>query len=186
MAYFYIYLVISLLEIFLLMGFFIYVSSMIYSYFKGSFYVPTKTKVILNLLKEAELKKNQIFYDLGCGDGRMAIEAAKNFKVKAIGIDVNPILIKMARFKARLQHIKNVEFKTANILKTDFSRAQVIYIFLMPELIKKLKVIFEKQLKKPTLVISHGFKIVGWERYLQKTIPGKTFATYYYRFGSKI
>jgi SAM-dependent methyltransferase len=144
--------------------------------------VATNKKRILKILEAAALKKNKLFYDLGCGDGRVVIEAVKNFQVKGIGIDVNPILLKIAKLKAKYYKVSpgKIKFYRGDILKYDFKKADYIYLFLMPELIKKLKNQFKK-LKKGTLIISHGFKIEEWDRLLIKKIEDSPFPTYFYQ-----
>lgn len=142
----------------------------------------TNKRKILNILKAVKLKENKLFYDLGCGDGRVVIEAVKKFKVKGIGIDVNPILLKVAQLKARYHNIpiNKIKFYKDDVLKYDFQDADYIYLFLMPELINKLKKQFQK-LKKGTLIISHGFKIENWDNFLIKKINDSPFPTYYYK-----
>lgn len=177
----YIYLFLIFLEIFIVLGFSIYTLFLIYSNFKGSPYVSTKKKELLQFLKEAQLKKGQVFYELGCGDGRVVMEAVRKYEVKGYGIDVNPLLIKQAKIFAKLKNINNISFQVKNIFDTDLSQADVVYIFLMPKLIKKMIPKLEKELKKGTLVISHGFRIEDWSRKLFKTIPNRPFPTYYYK-----
>lgn len=147
----------------------------------GSPFVPTSKKELINFLKEAGIKKGQLFLELGCGDGRVVKTAVKEYGARGIGIDINPTLILYARFRAWLSRTKNLEFKVQNLHKTDLSQADIIYLFLMPELIKKLEPRLKAGTKKNADIISHGFKIVGWEKYNFKTIPNKPFPTYYYR-----
>jgi len=148
----------------------------------GAPYVPTKNKELLQFLKEAGLKKGQVFLELGCGDGRVVRTAVKEYGVKGIGIDVNPTLILWAKMKTKFYKVPGVIFRRENVFNTDLKDADVIYLFLMPELVKKLLPKMKKELKKNTLIISHGFKVEGWEKSLFKTIPNKPFPTYYYRF----
>lgn len=159
----------------------VYALSALYSSFMGSAYVPTKQKEVEYILKEAGLKKGQVFYDLGCGDGRVVRTAVKQYKVKGTGIDISPVLIFIANIKCLLYKVKGVRFRVENIVHTDIHDADVIFIFLMPAFIEKLAPLFKKKLKKKTLVISHGFKIVQWDKNLVKTIHHIPFPTYFYR-----
>ena|SRR3989338_3501145 len=159
----------------------IVIISFIYSNLKGSPYVPTRQKEIDKILKNANLKARQNFLELGCGDGRVCRRAAILYKVKAVGVDVNPLLTWYARFLTKLKSVKKTKFIRQNIFATDISNADVIYLFLMPKLLQLLLPKFEKELKKQAIVISHGFKIVEWQNRLMKKIEGKPFATYYYR-----
>ena len=163
------------------MGFSILMISFIYSSLKGSPYVPTRHKELEKIFNDIKIKPKQFFYELGCGDGRVSLYAASNYQVKAIGVDVNPILIWYANFLKKFKKINNCLFIKQDIFATDLSRADIVYLFLMPNLISKLVEKMDKELKKSALVISHGFKIVEWEKYLFKKIEGKPFLTYYYR-----
>lgn len=147
----------------------------------GSPYVPTKKKELINFLKEANIKKGQVFLELGCGDGRVVRTAVGEYGAKGIGIDVNPTLILWARLRAKMAKVKGIEFRVENLFKTDVSKADIIYLFLMPELLVKLEKKLKKETKKGAVIISHGFKVEGWEKHNFKTIPNKPFPTYYYK-----
>lgn len=177
---FYLFIV-FLLFVFLVI-FSIYTLFLIYSSIKGSPFVGTDKKLIKKILEEAKLKKNKIFYDLGCGDGRVIISAVKNYQVKGIGVDVNPILLKIALLNSQILHLnkKKIQFIRDDICRINFRNADYIYLFLMPQLINKLKPKLEK-LKKGTIIISHGFKIEGWENKLVKKLTNNPFSTYYYK-----
>lgn len=154
---------------------------LIYSHLKGSPYVPSKNKEVETILSQARLKQGKILYDLGCGDGRIIRMAVSLYQVKGLGVDVNPLLLWWANFLSKRQHLVNARFIRQNLMTTDVSTADYIYLFLMPELIKKLSPRLKVQIKKNCLVISHGFKIIGWEHNLIKTIDHKPFPTYFYR-----
>ncbi|MBI3620030.1 class I SAM-dependent methyltransferase [Candidatus Roizmanbacteria bacterium] len=166
------------------LGFFfafsVYVIFLIYSHTKGSPYVPSKQKELAYILSEAGLKKGMVFYDLGSGDGRAVMTAVSKYEVRGIGVDINPLLIWEARLKARFKNLKQISFIKKNIDDVNLTRANVVYVFLMPDLLKKLKIKFESELKKKVTVISHGFKIEGWDNKLVKTIPRSPFPTYFY------
>lgn len=180
--FFYLLLVFGLLLF--LFSMIIYTLSLFYSSLKGSPYVPSKQKELEYILKEAPLKKGKIFIELGCGDGRVVRTAVKKYRVKGIGIDVNPLIIHYARFLTCRQKI-SCEFLTQNLLDSDYRKADYIYLFLMPDLLKKLLPFLENQLKKNAVVISHGFKLHDWEQYLFKTISHVPFPTYFYQFSAR-
>lgn len=175
------YLLAIFFELLFVIGFTIYTIFLIYSNLKGSPYVPTKGKEADLILKEANLVKNSLFFDLGCGNGQIVRKAVSQYKVRGVGVDVNPLLLLIASTITKLRHLKNIKYKQENILDTDISKADTVYLFLMPRLIEKLVPKLERELKKEALVISHGFKINGWEKYLRKTIDNKPFPTYFYR-----
>lgn len=147
----------------------------------GAPYVATSAKMVDEILAAGQLKKGQVFYELGSGDGRIVRRAVKKYGVYGIGIDIHPMLTFYSKAVARLQHLKNINFLTGNFFKLDLKDAQVIFLFLMPKTLVKLRLKFLKECKKGTLIISHGFKIKDWEKYLVKTIDRELFPTYYYR-----
>lgn len=159
----------------------VYTFLLFYSSLMGSPYVPTKQKELEYILNKAHLEKGKIFLELGCGDGRVVRTAVKKYKIKGEGIDINPLIIVYARLLARIQKIP-CEFYTKNIFEANYAKADYLYLFLMPDLLKKLLPFLEKQLKKNAIVISHGFKLQSWERYLSDTIEHAPFPTYFYRF----
>jgi SAM-dependent methyltransferase len=157
-----------------------YLFSDIIANFIGGPYVPTKQKEIDIILKNANLKKGQVFYDLGSGDGRLVRAAVKKYKVYGFGIEINPLLIFYARIKAKMERIDNISFKRINFFNVNLKKADIIFIFLMPGPLKKLKEKFMAECKKNVLIISHGFRIQAWEKYLIKIIFHRPFPTYYY------
>jgi len=162
------------------MGFSLFTAYLIYSQLKGSPYVPTKQKDVEVILNELQIKKGQIFYELGCGDGRVVRTAVIKYDVKGIGIDINPVLLVWARLLARIKST-SVIFRKENILETDLRKVDYVYLFLMPKLINKLTPKMLKELKKTSIIVSHGFKIENWPKKPYKTILGKPFYTYFYR-----
>lgn len=167
---------------------FIYSLFSVVAQLMGSPYVPTKQKEVEYILRKAGLKKGQLLIELGSGDGRVIRTAVLRYKVRGIGIEIHPLLLIWSRIFTRLQKLSDTQstsqaviFKRENFFKTNVSKADVIFLFLMPHTLKKLKEKFIKECKKNTLVISHGFKIEGWEGFLQYTILHTPFPTYFYR-----
>lgn len=146
----------------------------------GAPFVPTSGKLTDLILKKAKLKKNQVFIELGSGDGRIVREAVKAYGVKGVGIEFHPLLYLYSKLVSGIQKIKKIEFRRENFFKSDLRKADVIFAFLLPKTLKKLRVKFENECKKGTLVISHGFRIEGWEKKLTDKIEGDPFPTYYY------
>ena len=182
-----------------------YSLSLIYSSIKGSPYVATKNKIMIDMFKQIKFIKGKKFLELGSGDGRICRYVASKYGVYATGVDVNILLVWWARFLTFLSFrvlrchcdpdsvgrsnlsVNSVEksfkvnFKTENIFNTDFREFDYLYIFLMPELIKDLEPKLKKELKKGTIIISHGFPVKGYEKKLIKKVERKPFPTYYYR-----
>jgi len=175
------YWLVVIFELVFSFGIAVYSISLLVSSFKGAPYVPTKNKEIDVLLEEAKLKKGQLFFDLGCGDGRVVRIATERYGVRGIGYDVNPVLVRYARFLAKIKKVKGVQFFRKNIFDVDLKEVDVIYIFLMPKLMAKFLPKMKKELRKNTLIISHGFKVEGLEKKLFKKLDRKPFPTYFYR-----
>ncbi len=122
----------------------------------GSPYVMANKIVIRQALKLAGLAKGEIFYDLGCGNGDVLIEAAK-MGAKGRGIEISPYYYILT--KIRTAKFQNIEIRYQNIFKLDFSKADVVYCYLMPEMLSKLAPKFKSELKAGSRLISVGFPI---------------------------
>ncbi len=175
------YLAILFFELLFSFSLAVYAISMLFSSLMGAPYVPTKQKELETILAYAKLKPNQLFIELGSGDGRVVRTAVKQYGVKGVGIDVNPVLNLWATIKAKRQKISNVSFISKNIFSYDYRDAQILYLFLMPELLLKLLPKLKAELSKKTLIISHGFPLIDWKPYLTHTINHQPFPTYFYR-----
>ncbi len=134
------------------------------SWFAGSDapYVPTKIERIKKLLKLAELKRGQVFCELGSGDGRVVIEAAKMGAI-SYGVEQSWIRVLYSRWKAR--GLNNIHFIHQDIFKQKFSSADVVFIFLLPKGVAKLEPLLKKNLKKGTKIITQTFHFKNWKPY---------------------
>jgi ubiquinone/menaquinone biosynthesis C-methylase UbiE len=109
--------------------------------------------------------KDDILYDLGCGDGRIVIAAAKSFKARGVGIDVVPERIRECKEMARGAGVENlVTFIQEDVFKVDISAATVVALYLLPDSNELLRPFLERQLKPGVRVISHNYPIAGWEK----------------------
>ncbi len=125
-------------------------------------WVPSKYEFIELALDVAKVGKGDVLYDLGCGDGRVAIEAAKR-GAKAVCIEINPALIERARENALREGVAHrIEFINENFFNVDLSRATVVYMYLLTSVNKALRPKLETELKSGTRVISLDFEIPGW------------------------
>lgn len=149
--------------------------------FKGAPYVPTSSKIIAEILEGANLKKGQMFYELGSGDGRVTRMAVKLYQVNGFGVDIHPMLVWYSRILSRWQGLKNISFKTGDLFKTDLREADVVFLFLLPKTLSMLQDKILRECSKKTLIIAHGFTISGMEKYLAHTQKRKLFPTYFYR-----
>ena len=127
-------------------------------------YVPTPYEVVDEMLRLANVKKGDVLYDLGSGDGRIPVTAAKKFGVRAIGIDIDPQRIKEATENARKNGVsKLVTFKQEDLFKTDFKDATVVTLYLLPDLNVKLRPRLLSELKPGTRIVSHQFDMGTWQ-----------------------
>ncbi len=127
-------------------------------------FVPTPYEVVDEMLRLAKLEKGDILYDLGCGDGRIVIEAAKRAGIRAVGIDIDPERIEESREKAREAGVEHlVEFRCQNIFEADFSQATVVTMYLLPDVNIRLRPTILRELRPGTRVVSHSFDMDEWE-----------------------
>jgi len=126
-------------------------------------WVPTWKKDLPRIFKLADLKPNQIFYDLGCGNGKTVIYAAENYNAQAIGLEMALPLYLVCKFRQLFHWRKNLDFKWKNLFKENLSQADVIYVFGLPKAIQgKLIQKFEQELKPGAKVISYVFPFTSW------------------------
>ena len=124
-------------------------------------FVPTRMEVVEKMLQMAEIKTNDIVYDLGCGDGRFVVEAAKKYGVRGVGIDIDPKRVQESRDNVRSNKVEHlVTIKQADIFETDFSDATVVMLYLLPDLNVKLMPKLAK-LKPGTRILSNDFDMRG-------------------------
>jgi predicted RNA methylase len=126
-------------------------------------YVPTPQEVVDKMLQVAGLKKDEMVYDLGCGDGRIIITAAQRFGARSTGVELDPELHK--RTTERIRELKlqdRVKVIHGNLLDVDLSPANVVTLYLLTDSNTKLRPNLEKYLKPGSRVVSHDFQIIGW------------------------
>ena len=127
-------------------------------------FVPTPIEVVDKMLELAEVKKGDVLYDLGSGDGRIVIRAAKKYGVRAVGIEMDHILLKKARQDAKAAGVSHlVEFRAEDALQTDLSRATVVTLYMLPWFNEKMKPNLKKYLKPGARIVAHDFGIEGWQ-----------------------
>ena len=121
-------------------------------------FVPTPQEVVDRMLALAKVGKTDMLYDLGCGDGRIVITAAKQFGAHGVGIDLNPERIAEAHANAKKAGVDGrVTFRQANLFETDLSPASVVSLYLLPDVNLKLRPRLWSQLKPGSRVVSHAF-----------------------------
>jgi SAM-dependent methyltransferase len=127
-------------------------------------YVPTPHEVVDTMLKLGNVGKGDILFDLGCGDGRIVVTAAKNFGIaRGTGIDIDPERIKEANENAKQAGVTNrVRFIEKNLFEADVHEATVVTLYLLPDINLKVRPILLKQLKVGTRIVSHQFDMGDW------------------------
>ena len=125
----------------------------------GAPYVPTLTKSGNDLLDMADLKPGVTIIDLGSGDGAFALQAARR-GYSVIGYEINPILVLVAKLRT-LRYRQQVTIHLRDFWRTELPQVDAIYVFLIERYMQKLSEKLEKEIKKPTVVVSHVFKIPG-------------------------
>jgi SAM-dependent methyltransferase len=126
-------------------------------------YVPTPMPVVQKMLEMAELRSGEMMYDLGCGDGRIVVTAAKERGARGVGIDLNPVRINEARANARRAKVDDrARFMVGDLFAADFSSADVVTLYLLPEVNRRLRPQLWRQLKVGARVVSHSFDMGDW------------------------
>jgi len=120
--------------------------------------------VVEDMLRLADVKKGDVLYDLGSGDGRIAVTAARKYGIRAVGIDIDPNRIREANENARKNGVaKLVQFRQQDLFTADFREATVVTLYLLPDLNLKLLPQLQAQLRPGTRVVSHQFDMGDWK-----------------------
>lgn len=137
-------------------------------------FVPTPQEVVDKMIELAGVKKGDVVYDLGSGDGRIVIAAAKK-GARAVGFDVDGDLVKESRENIRKAGLEKLaEIKQQDILTVDLSPATVVTMYLLPDVNLKLKPNLLKQLKPGSRVVSHAFDMGDWKPDKTERVNGRT------------
>ena len=125
-------------------------------------FVPTPEEVIEKMLEVAKVTPNDVVYDLGCGDGRIVVAAAKK-GARAVGIDIDPQRIKEANARAQAEKVTGrTRFIENDLFEANIGEATVVTLYLLPRLNEKLKPKLLKELKPGTRIVSHAFDMGDW------------------------
>ena len=151
-------------------------------------YEPSEPEVVTAMLQLAGVTANDVVYDLGCGDGRIVIAAAKQFGARGVGIDIDPARIRESNANARAAGVADrVEFRLGDLFESDIGEASVVTLFLWPSVNLRLRPKLLAELKPGTRVVSHSHDMgdwkaqeerrVGWKRIFLWTIPERAGAS---------
>ena len=146
-------------------------------------YVPTPQPVVTAMLQLAKLTKDDYLIDLGCGDGRIVVSAARDFGARGLGVDIDPQRITEAVANAKQAGVTDkATFRRANLFNTDFSKADVLTMYLLPEVNLKLRPVILKTLRPGTRVVSHDFDMGDWQADQTTTVEGDGSTLYLWIF----
>ncbi|HET9832218.1 MAG TPA: class I SAM-dependent methyltransferase, partial [Vicinamibacterales bacterium] len=138
-------------------------------------YVPTSSGVAEAMLKLANTTASDVVYDLGSGDGRIVIAAAKKYGARGVGIEIDPELIKQANKNAAKAGVADkVTFRQQDLFKADLSDATVVTLYLSNSINMRLQSILQRQLKPGARIVSHRFTMGDWKPEAQQRLEGTT------------
>jgi len=138
-------------------------------------YVPTPQPVVDAMLKIANIGKNDVVYDLGSGDGRIPVTAARRYGARGVGIEIDPQLVQEADENAKAAGVSDrVQFRQQDLFQTDMSEATVVTLYLLTENNLKLRPKLLQELKPGTRIISHNYDMGEWKPQRVEQVNGST------------
>lgn len=150
-------------------------------------FVPTPHEVVSAMLKMVDVKPGEMIYDLGCGDGRIVITAAKDFGARGIGVDIDPQRIAESRENATKAGVTDrVQFRQTDLFTMDFSDADVVTLYLLPALNVRLRPRILDELKPGTRIASHAFNMGEWEPDDQAEVGDPSKSIFFWRVPAKV
>jgi hypothetical protein len=137
-------------------------------------FVPTPPETVDEMLRQAHLKKGDVLYDLGSGDGRIPLAAAKQYGVRAVGIDIDPKLVAESNETAKREGLDRlVTFRNEDIFAADFRDATVVTLYLSDTINVMLRPKLLRELRPGTRIISHDFRMGDWPPEKSVRVPWK-------------
>jgi SAM-dependent methyltransferase len=137
-------------------------------------FVPTPPDVVDAMLKLAKVTSTDLVYDLGSGDGRIVIAAAKTYGARGVGIDIDPERVREATANARASGVGDkVTFRTEDIFQADISPATIVTLYLSPSVNARLAPKLMKDLKPGTRIVSHAFDLGSWKPQQKVTVSDR-------------
>jgi len=123
-------------------------------------FIPTPDDVVARMLTLAKVTRDDVVYDLGCGDGRIPIAAAKKYGAKGVGLDIDAALVELATSNAKAAGVEAlVDFRVQNVLTADVSKATVVTLYLLSSSNERLRPMLLQQLKPGARIVSHAFSM---------------------------
>lgn len=138
-------------------------------------YVPTPQPVVDAMLKLANVQPGDRLYDLGSGDGRIVVTAAKRFGTRGVGVDLDPARVREAKANAQQAGVTDlVEFRQQDLFETDLRKATVVTLYLLPEINLRLRPKLLQELQPGTRIVSHAFDMGNWKPEKVMQVDGRT------------
>ena len=126
-------------------------------------YVPTPWVIVEEMLKLAGIRGEDVVYDLGSGDGRLVITAAKRFGARGVGVELQTELVEMARIAAKHEGVADrVKFVQGDLFETDIKDASVVMLYLLPRFVTRLVPRLRAELRPGTRIVSHDYPLAPW------------------------
>lgn len=146
-------------------------------------YEPTPTEVVEHMLKMAKVEKKDVVYDLGCGDGRIVIAAAKQYGARGVGVDIDPKRIQESWINAKKAGVTDqVTFLEQDFFETDLSKATVVTLYLHYDLNLRLRPKLQKELRPGSRVVSSTFDMGDWKPDRTSLISGRNIYCWIIRY----
>ena len=144
-------------------------------------YYPTPPETVAEMLRMAAIKKNDVLYDLGSGDGRIPIAAATQYGIRAVGIEIDPKLVTEAKENARQANVSQlVRFRNEDMFRVNYSEATIVTLYLSEKLNVLLRPKLLSELRPGTRILSHDFRMGDWKPEQTVRVPwGKLYRTVY-------
>jgi len=146
----------------LALGFLIYEIWRTWSHFFGGEWVPTPQNIVNRMLKAAQVNEDDTVYDLGSGNGKIVLSAAK-LGANAIGIELDPLRVLISKIKIKLAGLNNAKVELGDLYKANIRDASVVTLFLLPKTMEKIETKMRKDLRKGTRIVSYRFVFKGWK-----------------------
>jgi protein-L-isoaspartate O-methyltransferase len=149
-------------------------------------YYPTPPSIVQKMLEITGLQAGEKLFDLGSGDGRIVLAASSKFKADATGVELDESLSRQSSEEIRRRGLdKTARIIQGDILRQDYSSADVVTVYLLPKAMQLVRPILEKQLKKGARIVAHDFEMTGWKPEKVETIEddgeGRSHTIYLYR-----
>ncbi len=143
-------------------------------------YVPTPQEVVDRMLEMAEVKATDFVIDLGCGDGRMVVTAARKYGASGYGVDINPVRIQESNENAKKSGVTDkATFKVADLFQENIGKADVMTMYLLTEINRRLRPKILAELKPGSRVVSHAFDMGDWEPDQRDVVSSKQIYLWY-------